>query len=62
MLENYKGLKVWQESHELCLKIYRVTGKFPQEALIKIVGKQTHDPSNPWTLFITYLEKNQILK
>jgi four helix bundle protein len=24
-------LKVWQKSYELCLKIYRITAKFPRE-------------------------------
>jgi hypothetical protein len=27
MLKNYKELNVWQKSHELCLKIYRITAK-----------------------------------
>jgi four helix bundle protein len=31
MLKNYKELKVWQKSYELCLKIYRMTTKFPTE-------------------------------
>ncbi len=31
MLKNYKDLKVWQKSYELCLKIYRITAKFPKE-------------------------------
>jgi ABC-type microcin C transport system permease subunit YejB len=31
MLKNYKELKVWQKSYELCLKICRITAKFPRE-------------------------------
>jgi hypothetical protein len=31
MLKNYKELKVWQKSCALCLEIYRITAKFPQE-------------------------------
>ena len=31
MLKNYKELNVWQKSYELCLNIYRTTGKFPKE-------------------------------
>ena len=31
MLKNYKDLKVWQKSYELCLRIYRITAKFPKE-------------------------------
>ena len=31
MLKNYKDLNVWQKSYELCLKIYRITAKLPNE-------------------------------
>jgi four helix bundle protein len=31
MLKNYKELKVWQKSYQLCLKIYRITADFPKE-------------------------------
>ena len=31
MLKNYKELKVWKKSYELCLEIYRITAKFPTE-------------------------------
>ena len=31
MLKNYKELKVWQKSYQLCLKIYKVTKIFPKE-------------------------------
>ena len=31
MLKNYKELKVWQKSYDLCLKIYRITAEFPKE-------------------------------
>ncbi len=31
MLKNYKDLNVWQKSYELCLKVYRITAKFPNE-------------------------------
>jgi four helix bundle protein len=31
MLKNYKELNVRQKSYELCLKIYRITAKFPNE-------------------------------
>ncbi len=31
MLKNYKDLKVWQKSYELCLEIYRITAKFSKE-------------------------------
>ena len=31
MLKNYNELNVWQKSYELCLKIYQITAKFPNE-------------------------------
>ena len=30
MLKNYKELKVWQKSYQLCLEIYRITKDFPK--------------------------------
>ena len=31
MLKNYKELKVWQKTYDLCLEIYTITAKFPKE-------------------------------
>ncbi len=31
MLKNYKDLKVWQKSYQLCLDIYQITKTFPKE-------------------------------
>ena len=31
MLKNYKELKVWQRSYKLCLEIYKMTKRFPNE-------------------------------
>jgi four helix bundle protein len=31
MLKNYKELKVWQSSYQLCLDIYKITKGFPKE-------------------------------
>ena len=31
MLKNYKELKVWQRSYQLCLEIYGITKRFPKE-------------------------------
>jgi four helix bundle protein len=33
MPKNYKELKVWQKSYELCLGIYTITAKFPKEEI-----------------------------
>ena len=30
MLRNFKDLKVWQKSYQLCLDIYQATNKFPK--------------------------------
>jgi four helix bundle protein len=30
-LKNYKDLKVWQRSYQLCLQIYKITKGFPDE-------------------------------
>lgn len=31
MLRNYKELKVWQKSYQLCLEIYKITTGFPTD-------------------------------
>ena len=31
MLKNYRELKVWQKSYQLCLEVYRITARFPKE-------------------------------
>jgi len=31
MLKNFRELKVWDKSYNLCVKIYRITRKFPLE-------------------------------
>ena len=31
MLKNYKELKVWQKSYQLCLEVYRITAEFPKD-------------------------------
>ena len=31
MLKNFKELKVWQKSYQLCLDVYKVTKGFPKE-------------------------------
>ncbi len=39
MLKNYKELKVWQKSYELCLKIYKITAKFPTEERYGLISQ-----------------------
>ena len=31
MLKNFKELKVWQKSYELCIEVYKITKSFPAE-------------------------------
>jgi four helix bundle protein len=31
VLKNFKELKVWQKSYQVCLEIYKITAKFPKE-------------------------------
>ena len=50
MLTNYKELKVWQKSYELCLEIYSITATFPKEKRYgltsQIRGSVVSIPSN----------------
>jgi four helix bundle protein len=39
MLKNYKELKVWKKSYHLCLEIYRVTKKFPNEEKYGLISQ-----------------------
>jgi len=39
MLKNYKELKVWQKSYQLCLEIYRITKRFPKEETYGLVSQ-----------------------
>jgi four helix bundle protein len=35
----FKKLRVWQKSHEMALKIYQATGKFPSEEKYGLTGQ-----------------------
>jgi four helix bundle protein len=39
MLRNYKELKVWQKSYQLCLEIYRITRGFPGEEKYGLISQ-----------------------
>jgi four helix bundle protein len=39
MLKNYKDLKVWQKSYELCLELYTIAGKFPKEEIYGLISQ-----------------------
>jgi len=50
MLRNYKELKVWQKSYQLCLKIYRATDVFPKNEAFGLTSQMRRSalsiPSN----------------
>jgi four helix bundle protein len=39
MLRNYKELKVWQKSYQLCLEVYRITRGFPGEEKYGLISQ-----------------------
>lgn len=39
MLRNYKELKVWQRSYQLCLEIYKITKRFPNEERFSLTSQ-----------------------
>ena len=39
MLRNYKELKVWQKSYQLCLDIYKITKIFPKEEIYTLTSQ-----------------------
>ncbi len=38
-MEKWRGLKVWQKSHLLVLKIYKITRQYPKEELYCLVSQ-----------------------
>jgi hypothetical protein len=39
MLKNYKELRVWRKSYELCLEVYRITAEFPKEERYGLISQ-----------------------
>ena len=39
MLKNYKELKVWQKSYQLCLDVYKITKSFPKEERYGLISQ-----------------------
>lgn len=39
MLKNFKELKVWQKSYQLCLDIYKTTKGFPKEEIYGLTSQ-----------------------
>lgn len=38
-MRDFKGLKVWQKSHDLVLAVYQVTAKFPRDELFGLTSQ-----------------------
>jgi four helix bundle protein len=39
MLKNYKELKVWEKSYQLCLEVYRITQEFPKIEIYGLISQ-----------------------
>jgi len=39
MLKNYKELKVWEKSYQLCLEVYRITKEFPKIEIYGLISQ-----------------------
>jgi len=39
MLRNYKELKVWEKSYQLCLEIYRIAEGFPKIEIYGLISQ-----------------------
>ena len=39
VMRDFRGLKVWQKSHQLVLAIYSVTAKFPKDEQFGLTGQ-----------------------
>ena len=39
MLRNYKELKVWEKSYQLCLEVYRITKGFPKIEIYGLISQ-----------------------
>lgn len=39
MVQNFRGLKVWQKAHELTLAVYKATTKFPREEMYGLTSQ-----------------------
>jgi len=39
MPKNYKELKVWEKSYQLCLEVYRITQEFPKTEIYGLISQ-----------------------
>lgn len=58
MLKNYKELKVWQKSYQLCLEVYKITAKFAKEERFGLTSQLRRSavsiPSNIAEAIVSY--------
>jgi four helix bundle protein len=45
-MKDFKELKVWQRSHQITLKIYKITASFPKEELYGLVSQMRRSSSS----------------
>ena len=45
-MKDFKELKVWQRSHQITLKIYKITANFPKEELYGLVSQMRRSSSS----------------
>lgn len=38
-MDNFEELKVWKEAHELVLKVYKLTKKFPKDERFRLIDQ-----------------------
>lgn len=45
-MRNFQDLSIWQKSHSLTLKIYRVTNAFPKEEMFGLISQMRRSSSS----------------
>ena len=45
-MRNFLNLKIWKRSHQLTLKIYKITKYFPKEELFGLTGQMRRSSSS----------------
>jgi four helix bundle protein len=45
-MQDFKNLKVWKKSHELTLKIYKITALFPREEIYGLISQMRRSASS----------------
>jgi len=45
-MKDFKELKVWQRSHQITLKIYKITASFPKEELYGLISQMRRSSSS----------------